>query len=62
MIVGGVLSTFVTVKLHVFVLLLASLAVSVTVMPPVPFTGVPGAGDCVIVVGLHPSLAVAPDI
>ena len=62
MIDGGVISTLVTVKLHVLVLLLASLAVNITVTFPVPLTGVPAAGDCVIVVGLHASLAVAPGI
>jgi hypothetical protein len=62
MIDGAVTSTLFTVNEQLLVLLLASLAVSVTVTLPVPLAGVPAAGDCVTVTGLHASLAVASDI
>jgi hypothetical protein len=42
---GGVLSTRVTVNVHVAVLPAASVAVSVTVVVPTPVTVVPAAGD-----------------
>jgi hypothetical protein len=44
-IAGGVLSTRVTVNVHVAVLPAASVAVSVTVVVPTPVTVVPAAGD-----------------
>jgi hypothetical protein len=47
---------------QLLVLLLASLAVSVTITFPVPLAGVPATGDWVTVTGLHASLAVASDI
>ena len=62
MITGAVTSTLFTVNEQVLVLLLASLAVKVTVTLPVPLAAVPAAGDCVIVGVLHASLAVASGI
>ena len=61
-ITGAVASTLFTVNEQVLVLLLASLAVRVTVTLPVPLAAVPTAGDCVTVTGLHASLAVASDV
>ena len=46
---GGVLSTTLTVKVHVRVLLDASVAVRVTVIDPGPSV-VPAAGDCVRII------------
>ncbi len=47
--VGLVLSTFVTLKVQVAELLLASVAVSVITVVPIPETALPIAGDCVMV-------------
>jgi hypothetical protein len=52
----------VTVNEQLLVLLLASLAVSVIIIFPIPLTDEPIAGDCVTVTGLHASLAVASDV
>ena len=47
--VGAVLSTRFTLKVHEVLLPLASVAVSVTTVVPTPETEVPETGDCVIV-------------
>ncbi len=47
LIVGGVWSTFVTVKVHSVSLPLMSVTVSVTIMLPALETNVPAVGDCV---------------
>jgi hypothetical protein len=60
MMVGGVLSTLLTVKVQVAVLPLASVAVRVTVISPTPPTVAVGGGDWLTVRGPGQlSLAVA---
>jgi len=49
-IVGAMLSTFVTLKVQLLLFPAVSVAVKVIVVVPVPETTVPAAGDCVTVI------------